>query len=129
VIVLDTHALIWFALEPERLSAPAVEAIDSASERAVSAITAQEVAYQAARKRIDLYSPVRVWLGDVLGALEAQALPVTTAIALRAGSLDPADFHGDPFDRLIYATAVENDAQLVTADKRLREADSARAVW
>jgi PIN domain nuclease of toxin-antitoxin system len=129
LIVLDTHALIWFALEPERLSAAAVGAIDSASERAISAITAQEVAYQAARKRIELYNPVRIWLGDVLGALEAQALPVTTAIALRAGSLDPADFHGDPFDRLIYATAVEHDAQLVTADKRLREADPARVIW
>jgi PIN domain nuclease of toxin-antitoxin system len=129
VIVLDTHALIWFALEPERLSAAATRAIDSASERAISAITAQEVAYQAARKRIDLYSPVRIWLGDVLGALEAQALPVTAAIALRAGSLDPADLHGDPFDRLIYATAVEHDAQLVTADKRLCEADPPRVIW
>lgn len=129
MIVLDTHALIWFALEPERLSAAAVEAIDGKPQRAISAITAQEVAYQAARKRIDLYSPTRIWLGDVLGALEAQALPVTTAIALRAGSLDPVDFHGDPFDRLIYATAVEHDAQLVTADERLREADPARVVW
>lgn len=129
MIVLDTHTLIWVALGPERLSTAAVEAIDAEPERAISAITAQEVAYQVARKRVDLYSPVRIWLGDVLGALEAKALPVTSAIALRAGSLDPADFHGDPFDRLIYATAVEHDAQLVTADKRLREADPARVVW
>jgi PIN domain nuclease of toxin-antitoxin system len=129
VIILDTHALIWFALEPERLSGAAAEAIDVDPQRAISAITAQEVAYQAARKRIDLYSPARIWLGDVLSALEAQALPVTTPVALRAGSLDPADFHGDPFDRLIYATAVEHDAQLVTADKRLREADPSRVVW
>jgi PIN domain nuclease of toxin-antitoxin system len=129
VIVLDTHTLIWVALEPERLSAAAVEAIDAEPQRAISAITAQEVAYLVARKRVDLYSPVRVWLGDVLGALEAQALPATTAIAIRAGSLDPTDFHGDPIDRLIYATAVEHDARLVTADERLREADPARVVW
>lgn len=129
MIVLDTHALIWFALSPERLSAPASEAIEGEPERAISAITAQELAYQVARNRVELYSPVRLWLGDVLAALEARALPVTTGIALRAGSLNPAGFHGDPFDRLIYATAVEHDARLVTADGRIREADPARVVW
>jgi PIN domain nuclease of toxin-antitoxin system len=58
-----------------------------------------------------------------------RALAPTVAISLRAGSLDPAEFHGDPTDRLIYATAVEHDANLVTADSRLREADPARTVW
>jgi PIN domain nuclease of toxin-antitoxin system len=129
LIVLDTHVLLWLALEPERLSSAAAEMIAAESERAISAITAHEVAYLVARGRVDLYRPVKAWLADVLGAFEMQALPATTAVALRAGSLDPVDFHGDPVDRLIYATAVEHDAQLVTADGRLRECDPARAVW
>jgi PIN domain nuclease of toxin-antitoxin system len=129
LIVLDTHTLLWLALEPERLSATAASVIDSESERAISAITVQEVAYLVARGRVDLYRPVRVWFGDVLSAFEAQALPATVAIALRAGSLDPGEFHGDPIDRLIYATAVEHDAHLVTADGRLRKLDPDRVVW
>lgn len=129
MIVLDTHVLVWRALEPERLSEAAVTAIAEDAQRAISAISAQELACQVARGRIDLYSPVRVWLGNVLAALEAQSLPVTTGIALRACSLDPGELHGDPFDRLIYATALEHDAMLVSADERLRQADPARVVW
>jgi PIN domain nuclease of toxin-antitoxin system len=121
--------MLWLALEPEKLSAAATEKIGAESERAISAISAHEIAYLVARERVDLYRPVKIWLADVLGAFAMQALPATTAIALRAGSLDPLDFHGDPVDRLIYATAVEHDAQLVTADGRLREADPSRVLW
>lgn len=129
MIVLDTHTLLWLALEPDRLSAPAADTIESESERAISAITVQEVAYLVARGRVELYRPVRVWFGDVLSAFEARALAATTAIALRAGSLDPSEFHGDPIDRLIYSTAVEHDAKLVSADERLRKLDPDRVVW
>ena len=58
-----------------------------------------------------------------------RVLAPTVPTALRAGLLDPAEFHGDPIDRLIYATAVEHDARLITVDQRLRAADPARAVW
>ena len=129
MIVLDTHTLLWMALEPERLSARAVEILAEEQVRAISTITVQEVAYLVARGRVDLYKPVRAWFGDVLPAFEATSLPPTTAIAYRAGSLDPADFHGDPIDRLIYATAVEHDGRLLSADERLRQADPARVVW
>jgi PIN domain nuclease of toxin-antitoxin system len=129
LIVLDTHTLLWRALEPDRLSAVANEAIATADARAVSAITFQEVAYLVARSRVDLYRPVGAWFGDVLAALEAVALPATVPVALRAGSLHPKDFHGDPIDRLIYATAIEHDARLVTADERLRQFDPERTVW
>lgn len=129
MIVLDTHVFVWRMLEPERLSATAAETIAAAGERAVSAISFQEVAYLVARGRVDLFKPVGSWCGDALGALEAVALPVSIPIALRAGSLDPRDFHGDPIDRLIYATAVEHDARLITADERLRAVDPERTLW
>jgi PIN domain nuclease of toxin-antitoxin system len=82
-----------------------------------------------ARGRVDLYQPVPAWFGDALGALQAVAIPASVSIALRAGSLDPRKFHGNPIDRLIYATAVEHDARLVTADERLRKFDPERTVW
>ncbi len=129
MILLDTHVLLWRTLEPDRLSRTAVEALDGGSELAISAISAQELAYLVARGRVDLYRPVNIWLRGALGALGARALPATTAIALRAGSLDPVVFHGDPIDRLIYATAVEHDAKLLSADGRLRDLDPARVVW
>lgn len=127
--MLDSHALLWLALAPARLSATAAKTIAGESERAISAITVQEVAYLHARGRVDLYKPVGSWFSDVLSAFEAVTLPATVAIALRAGSLDPGEFHGDPIDRLIYATAVEHDAQLISADDRLRRCDPSRVVW
>jgi PIN domain nuclease of toxin-antitoxin system len=129
VIVLDTHVLLWRTLEPGRVSRAAREAISAADSRAISAITFQEVAYLVARGRVDLYKPVGAWLGDALGSIEAVALPTSASIALAAGSLDPEGFHGDPMDRLIYATAVEHDAHLLTADERLRQFDPERTVW
>jgi PIN domain nuclease of toxin-antitoxin system len=129
VILLDTHVLVWLAGPRERLSAAALEAIESDRERAVSMASVQEVAYLAARGRLEMDRPVPTWIADVLNVHEARALAPTISTALRAGSLDPGEFHGDPFDRLIYATAVEHDAKLVSADERLRQLDAGRVVW
>lgn len=113
----------------ERLSRPAREAIEGDPEGAISMASVQEIAYLVARGRLAMDRPVESWIGDALAVHELRALPTTVPASLRAGSLDPGRFHGDPIDRLIYATAVEHDARLVTADRRLRDFDAARAVW
>lgn len=128
MILLDTHVLVWLAGSRERLSAAAEEAI-SGQELAISITSVQEIAYLVARGRLAMDRPVETWIGDALNVHEVRALPPTVSAALRAGSLDPVEFHGDPVDRLIYATAVEHDAQLISADERLRRSDPARVVW
>lgn len=129
MIVLDTHVLIWLAAERERLTAPALEALESELDLALALISVQEVAYLAVRGRLDMDRPVAKWVSDALGILGVRALPPSISTSIRAGTLDPQDFHGDPIDRLIYATAVEHDARLVTADERLRQFDPERTVW
>jgi PIN domain nuclease of toxin-antitoxin system len=127
--VLDTHVLVWLAGSPERLSARARSVIAADSELAISMASVQEIAYLVVRGRLTMDRPVGAWIRDALAVHEVRALPSTVAASLRAGSLDPDEFHGDPVDRLIYATAIEHDAQLVTADERLRKSDPARTVW
>lgn len=129
LIVLDTHAFVWLASASERLSPRARKAIAADPDLAISMGSVQEIAYLSVRGRLTMDRPVGTWIGDALSVHDIRTLPATVPVALRAGSLDPEEFHGDPIDRLIYATAVEHDAQLVTADERLREADSARTVW
>lgn len=129
VILLDTHVLVWLAGPRERLSAAACEAIEAENELAISMASIQEIAYMAARGRLEADRPIATWVGDALNVHEVRALAPTVSAALRAGSLDPIEFHGDPVDRLIYATAVEHDAQLVSADERLRRLDPARVIW
>lgn len=129
MILLDTHVFVWLVGSRHRLSAAASEAIDTQDELALSVASIQEVAYLGARGRLTMDRPIETWVGDALGVHGIRALAPTVSSALRAGSLDPERFHGDPVDRLIYATAVEHDARLVSADKRMHEADPQRVVW
>jgi PIN domain nuclease of toxin-antitoxin system len=116
-LLLDTHVLHWWASEPERLSASAIQAIESADELAVSAISWYELAWLARHDRITVAIPVRSWL-DAL-ATDIRTVPITPAIAATAGEL-PETFPGDPVDRMIYATAIERGWELVSKDRRLR---------
>jgi PIN domain nuclease of toxin-antitoxin system len=129
MIVLDTHVLIWLAAVPDRLSSTARTAIAEDPDRAISAASAQEIAYLVTRGRVELDRPTGRWVRDALDAHEVRPLPVDLSIALQAGSLDVAGFHGDPIDRVIYATAVAHDAALVSADERMRAVDPERLVW
>ncbi len=129
MIVLDTHVFLWLAGDRERLSGKASETISSDGELTISMASVQEIAYLATRGRLEMDRPTATWIRDALNVHQVEALSPTVSVALRAGSLDPSKFHGDPADRLIYATAVEHDVRLITADGRLREADPSRVVW
>jgi PIN domain nuclease of toxin-antitoxin system len=118
----------WWSAEPQRLSRTAADALTSADQLAVAAISWFELAWLAAHERIALTVPIRSWL-ERLGA-EVQTVGITPAIADTAVAL-PSAFPGDPADRLIYATAVERGWRLVTKDQRLRRHRSPRqvAIW
>jgi PIN domain nuclease of toxin-antitoxin system len=116
-LLLDTHVVQWWSAEPERLSRPAADAVSSADELAVSAISWFELAWLATHERIVVSIPVRSWLAQL--ATRVRTVAITPAIADTAVAL-PSTFPGDPADRLIFATAVEHGWRLVTKDNRLR---------
>ena len=99
------------------MSKAAARAIEEADGLAVAAITWFELGWLAEHGRITVAIPVRSWL-ERLAAL-VTTVPITPAIAATAAAL-PAGFPGDPADRLIYATAIEQGWRLVTKDERLR---------
>jgi len=116
-VLLDTHVIHWWSAEPERISRRAAAAIAGAEELAVADISWFELAWMARHDRITVSIPVHAWLARL--AAEVRTMPVTPSIAATSVSL-PSSFPGDPADRLIYATAVENGWRLVTKDRRLR---------
>ncbi len=124
-VLLDSHVVQWWSAEPDRLSRPAYEALDGATELAVAAITWFELAWLARHERILVTMPIRSWLDELATSLRTVA--TTPAIAATAVSL-PSSFPGDPADRLIYATAVERGWRLVTKDQRLRRHRQPRPV-
>jgi PIN domain nuclease of toxin-antitoxin system len=116
-VLLDTHVLHWWSSEPGRLSETAATAVAEADELAVASITWFELAWLARNERIVVTVPILAWLQGL--AAQVRTVGTTPAIATTAVSL-PASFPGDPADRLIYATAIENGWSLVTKDERLR---------
>ena len=117
-LLLDTHVVHWWSAEPQRVSAPAREALERADELAVAAISWYELAWLARHERIAVDVPIRTWLQGL--AAQLRTLGVTPAIADAAVSL-PSSFPGDPADRLIYATAIEHGLELVSKDRAIRD--------
>lgn len=119
MLLLDTHALIWLVEGSKGLGRRAARLADRARGRdqlAVGAISFWEVAMLARQERITLDLRPAEWRLRVLG-LGIHEIPLTGDVAIAATML--ADFHADPADRLIVASAQAVDAGLVTADDRI----------
>jgi len=114
-LLLDTHALLWSASEPDRLSRPARAAIeDGANEVLVSVVVGWEIAIKQSIGKLDLPAPAEEWLPDVLRKSGFEVAELGLAAALRVRSL--AWHHKDPFDRLLIAHALDGGFTVVTSD-------------
>lgn len=131
MIVLDTHALVWWLAQSPKLSAPARRAIQAAQRGGpvmASAISIFEIATLVRRGRLQLGVSVEQWLAAARALPELRIEPVTDHIAQLAGSFSEL-MPGDPADRLIAATAIALGTRLVSADKKLQRARGLVAVW
>ena len=128
MIVLDTASWIWLASDPRRLSARARRSIEAADRALVSAISVWEVTMLVARRRIALDREVGDWVALALALPKLELASLDPAIAIRSTQL-PGDFHADPADRIIVATALELSAPLITPDRRIRAYPHVRAEW
>ena len=115
--MLDTNVLLRFRFQQRRLGRQTLQAVEQAWEAedvAVSAITFWETAMLYDKGRVSLTEDVALWRQE-LRADGLTEIRVDGAIGVLAGSLDYP--RGDPADRLIIATALAGDHQLVTADR------------
>ena len=128
MILLDTHAWLWWTSDPSKLSRKAREAIEDSGRVGVSPISCFEISTLVRRGRVTLDRDASAWIEQALAQEGVEAIPVSPQIAIAAGALEDV-FPGDPADRLIYATSIAADAQLVTKDKPLRRFDPVRTVW
>jgi PIN domain nuclease of toxin-antitoxin system len=127
LIVLDTHAWLFWASEPARLGRRAAAALRKAPRIGVPAICVWEVGMLLDKKRVVLDRPVDDWVAHALAAPHVELLPLTPTIALRAATFSA--LHGDPADRLLLATALVHGARLVTHDAKLTDSGLVDVVW
>jgi len=128
VIVLDTHAWLWWVSDPERLSQVVRRAVEERG-AGVSAVSCWEVVMLHVRRRITLDREPRTWVAAALRVEGLSELPLDSVASVEAALLDRRSFPGDPADRLIYAAAKSAGAQLATKDRALRAFDPAGTIW
>lgn len=132
MIVLDTHALVWWVSEPKRVGVKARKLIDAAGAArttiAVSSISIWEITMLVAAGRLALTVEVNAWIAHVEALPLLSFVPVDNRIAARAVQL--VNFaHRDPADRIIVSTALGLGATLLTADKQLRAYAPLSTAW
>lgn len=132
MIVLDTHALIWWVNSDEQLSQTARKAIEKElggdGQLMVSAITAWEIAMLVVKGRLTLTMDIDEWLETVASIEGVAFVSVDVDVAVQSVRL-PGEFHPDPADRLIVALARHYSATLVTADAKIRSYRHVKTIW
>ncbi len=131
MIVLDTHAWVWWLAEPERLSRKARDSIEEAAgkrEVHVSSISTWEIAMLVERGRLALRMEVHDWIALSESLPSIRFVPVDNAILLRSVFL-PGYGNRDPADRIIIATALTLGIPLITKDRKIGGYREVTAIW
>lgn len=127
-LLLDTHALLWALLDPERIPATTLGLIrDAETDLVVSAASAWEIGTKFRLGRLDEAQAVVLGYADHLARLRAAELAISGHHALTAGTLSWE--HRDPFDRMIAAQAMIESVPVVTADRALAGFPGIHVVW
>ena len=130
MVLLDTHAWVWWVSKPEKLSRRQRSAIDRARQRGgdallLSVISAWEVALLVQGGRLRLPIQLEAWLEQAMAIPGLETAPLTIPIIAGAARLTGLR---DPADMLIVATAVHYGAAIVTNDRRIVDADVIRVI-
>lgn len=133
MLLLDTHVLLWWQAGGQRLSQRCAREIARADKVLVSPIACWEVATLVTKGRVGLDRDPYTWVLDLFADEHVALAPLSPQSAVGAGLLGQSGFHGDPADRLLYATARELVVPLATKDIGIRSYAKAtgdvRTVW
>ena len=116
--LLDSHALLWWWFDPDRLSG-AVRSLLSDAENQVL-VSAASVWELSLKHHQGKWPELASAIADLPGLLQAdgfEALPISLAHGIRAGGYSQP--HRDPFDRMLAAQAELDRLVLLTADPQL----------
>ncbi len=122
ILLLDTHFWIWWLTPRSPLKPAERNALDAAAEAGsvyLAAISLWEAQLLHSKERLQLPLPFSEWLTRATESRVLTVLPLDRDVVIALDSL-PAQFHGDPADRLIVATARTHGMPLATRDRAIR---------
>lgn len=120
MIVLDTHVWLWWIDRHLKLTSNYEQIIrqHESGGLGVSIYSCWEIAKAVEYQRIEFDMPVEEWLTQALAYPGIELLPLTPRIAVESTQL-PGEFHKDPADQIIVATARVFDCPVVTYDNKI----------
>lgn len=122
VIILDTHIWIWWVHGDVQLLQDYRDYVQKheADGLGISAISCWEIAKLVEGGRIFLPLPIGEWLTKALAYPGIRLLELSPQVAVESTHL-PGQFHRDPADQIIVATARLYACPLVTMDRKIRD--------
>lgn len=133
IVLLDTHAILWWQADNGRLSARAAREIARADTVLVSPVSCWEIGVLLGKGRIALDRDVQHWVRDLLAQDSVTPAQLTPEAATAAALLRRDGFRGDPADQFLYATAAAHAAGFVTKDETIhafaRSRRDVTAIW
>ena len=115
-VLLDTHVLVWAESIDDRLGPETRRLLlDPDHTLLVSPVSTLEISRLISLSRLVLCKPLSDWLSEARLHLGFQDALLSHAAAIDCYQL-PADFHKDPADRMLVATARQLGCPILTAD-------------
>lgn len=129
MIALDTHALLWWALDPAQLSTRAAGILRRMEQEGgfVSSISMWELGLKIKHKQLDIGMAIEEFARRIERSGTLEIVAVDTTLWLMSLSLRWE--HRDPADRVIVATALAKDVPLLTKDEAIRGFSGVKTVW
>ena len=129
MIVLDTHALLWWALDPEQLSKRAAATLREMEQAGgyASSISIWELGIKIKRRKLTLPMTIEEFARRIEQGGVVELVQVDTSVWLRSLSLDWT--HRDPADRIIVATALLKEVPVLTRARAIRSCRAVASVW
>lgn len=131
MILMDTCAIIWDALDPKQITPVALKAINNADAHhalIISDISIWEISMLIKKSRIEVATTPANFLNLFLQSRNVSVISISPEIAELSVNFGN-EMNNDPADRIIAATSVIQNAQLVTADTNLLNSELVDTLW
>jgi PIN domain nuclease of toxin-antitoxin system len=130
MILLDTHTWIWSHSATKLLSDNVKKLIKKTliDQRAIASISIWEFAMMVVKGRIRVKIDPKLWLDNAIRNSGLKVIELSPEIALESCNL-PGNFHKDPADQIIVATARIHNLTLLTKDRKILNYRHVNALW
>ncbi len=128
--LLDTHALLWVTEGDKRLSNKVRIIVEDTDNRLIISVASLfEISIKVKIGKMNLMRPLdAVYQGIMNSAIDV--IPIEPSHLQKYQNVPLYVDHRDPFDRIIIATAIVENAEIITVDPKFRYySDLVRLVW